>query len=187
MRDLAHPLEPSRAAPAAPGPKTRMPAGRNASASPPTRGASGPTTTRSTNSLAAMATMAGRSSTATGRHRASSWIPGLPGAQRRSATSGLLERLQTRECSRPPPPTTRTLMNPVRPASGLGAPGSHGGQPGHGLGGLGSHGDRSDGHAHHLLQAFDIGLGGPREVGPAPGTADVGPPAGELLVDRDCL
>src|SRR5207302_6154436 len=183
MRDLAQPFEPSRRAPAAPGPKTRMPAARRASASPATRGASGPMTTRSTNSLAAMVTSPGRSLTTTGRQRASSASPGLPGAHMMSATRGLFDRLQTSACSRPPPPTTRTLTIAVRSGSGLGAPGRRRGQAGHGLGRLGPHGDLGDGHAHHLLQAFDIGLGGLREVGPAAGPADVRLPSRELLVD----
>ena len=45
-----------------------------------------------------------------GRQVASCPMPGFPGAQKISLTSGDCASFQTRACSRPPEPTTRTLM-----------------------------------------------------------------------------
>src|SRR5438477_2666162 len=53
--------------------------------------------------------MASRFLTSSGRHLASCAMPPLPGAQATSLTRGDCSSFQTSECSRPPPPNTRTL------------------------------------------------------------------------------
>src|SRR5207248_11717912 len=53
--------------------------------------------------------MASRFLTSSGRHLASCAMPPLPGAQTTSLTRDDCSSFQTSECSRPPPPNTRTL------------------------------------------------------------------------------
>src|SRR6185437_2446576 len=67
------------------------------------------TTTRSTRSSAAARTIPETSSAPTGSVRASRAIPALPGAHRISGRRGERESAWISACSRPPPPTTRTL------------------------------------------------------------------------------
>ena len=79
---LLNTLLPSSRAPAAPGPNVASPAARSRSASPATSGASGPTTTRSTPSSSASRDqpLVDPPTATSGTHRATSSIPGLPGA-----------------------------------------------------------------------------------------------------------
>src|SRR5207244_8818461 len=92
------------------GPKARTPASARASTTPATSGASGPTTTRSTCSSTAVRTMPSTSSAPTSKHGTPSRaMPTLPGAAITSGRCGLRTRPRTSACSRPPPPTTRTL------------------------------------------------------------------------------
>src|SRR3954471_17777632 len=52
------------------------------------------------------------------RQRASSAMPAFPGAQSSSGVSGERASARTIACSRPPPPTTRTLVNAFSPLRG---------------------------------------------------------------------
>jgi hypothetical protein len=110
QRSLAQPFEPSRRAAAAEGPNTARPRWDNSSARPATSGPSGPTTVRSTSSRSARATRPWRSSAATGTQVACCAMPGFPGAASSSDTEGSRARRHARACSRPPDPTTRTLV-----------------------------------------------------------------------------
>ena len=109
MTSLAKALEASSWAAALLGPKTGMPASRTASDTPAARGASGPTTTRSTPSLVASA------ATASGSFPSIAWVgtsllmPALPGAAWTSETLGSASRERTMACSRPPGPMTSTF------------------------------------------------------------------------------
>ena len=80
MNSLAKRFEPSIWAPVAPGPKQAMPAARTASATPATRGASGPITTRPTPCSRAKATTAAPSSMSSFTFSAMRAVPPLPGA-----------------------------------------------------------------------------------------------------------
>src|SRR4051794_37334946 len=110
-KSLVKPLEPSSWAAEALGPKTAIPAPRNASATPATSGASGPTTTRS------IASRLARSTTALGSHGSSATqsahrtIPGLPGAASNLSQLGDCLRRQARASSRPPEPRSRIFMD----------------------------------------------------------------------------
>src|SRR5690606_13730520 len=90
-------------------PKTRTPAASRRSESPATSGASGPTTTRSTARSRASRTSPSTSSAATGTFSARAAVPALPGAPRRVGRRGLRASAWRIACSRPPPPTTRTV------------------------------------------------------------------------------
>src|SRR5665647_1416609 len=83
MISLANALLPSSRAALAVGPKQAIPRSRTASAAPATRGASGPTTTRSTFSSAARAAIPSPSSKPCGssRHNAIASMPGSPVTQ----------------------------------------------------------------------------------------------------------
>ena len=87
-----HSFEPSRRAPSAPGPTTRRPAARRRSASPATRGSSGPITYRSASSSSAGA----------------GTEPGMPGFPGVTTTSAERRSTSASACSRPPEPTTQT-------------------------------------------------------------------------------
>ena len=89
-------LDPSRSAPSAPGPMTGRPWARRRSASPATRGASGPITKRS-----ASISSTGPSATVIGGA-----MPGFPGV---TTTSAVRASTWASACSRPPLPTTQTL------------------------------------------------------------------------------
>ncbi len=92
------------------GPKIGRPRLMNSSAMPSESGSSGPTTVRSTWRVSARSAISTMSPGATGRQSATSAMPGLPGAQKISSTSGLRCSDEHRACSRPPPPTTRIFM-----------------------------------------------------------------------------
>ena len=102
-----------------PGPKAAIPAASRASTSPATSGASGPTTTRSTPSAAAAETIPRTSSAPTSRQRASAAMPALPGAHSSSGAPPERASARTIACSRPPPPTTRTLISIVSASPGI--------------------------------------------------------------------
>src|SRR4051794_4113313 len=94
---------------AALGPNARMRTSASWSTTPPTSGASGPTTTKSHFSSLASRTRPGTSSPATSKHGTRSpAMPALPGAASSSGRCGLRNRERTIACSRPPPPTTST-------------------------------------------------------------------------------
>src|SRR5712671_672345 len=87
-----------------------MPSASSASTSPRTRGASGPTTTKSIRSLRQNWTTPLMSVAPIAMHSASPAMPALPGAQNRRSTNGEAEIAQARACSRPPEPTTSTRI-----------------------------------------------------------------------------
>src|ERR1700693_2950867 len=117
-KPLENALEPSSRAAWRCGPKQARPAALNASTTPATSGASGPTMVSSTCSRLASSTSPGISPTETAalRTRGSACVPALPGATMTSLTRGDWAHFQARACSRPPPPTMRTFM-PTRPPS----------------------------------------------------------------------
>ncbi len=105
-------LDPSRRAADADGPNTLMDAAASESANPSTSGASGPTTTRSILwVLQKSSTSACLPTSKEGKvvMPGSAAIPGLPGVQYRALHNGLWDSFHARACSRPPPPTTKTL------------------------------------------------------------------------------
>src|SRR6476469_7530398 len=110
-RSLVKPFDPSSWAAAALGPNTAMPASRNASATPATSGASGPTTTRP------MALPRANSTTAAGSHgsiatqSAQRAIPGLPGAATSLSQLGDCLSRHASASSRPPEPNSRIFMD----------------------------------------------------------------------------
>ena len=106
IRSLENALEPSIIAALALGPNALRPADSNLSTMPATKGASGPTTVRSTALSLANSRSPRMSSAATGTHSASWAIPALPGAQYIFLTFLLWDSFQTRACSRPPEPMT---------------------------------------------------------------------------------
>ncbi|MPN34047.1 hypothetical protein SDC9_181539 [bioreactor metagenome] len=110
MNCLEKALLPSRRAPEAPGPMTRMPAARSASAVPATRGASGPMKTSSMPSSRQSPTMACGSQGSPAWQRASFAIPGLPGQQCSPPVIFDWENAWTTACSLPPPPNTITFI-----------------------------------------------------------------------------
>src|SRR2546421_1373914 len=110
MSCLAKALLPSRAAPAAPGPKMGSPRSRNTSATPATRGISGPTTVRSICERSAKSASCGRWVTAIGTHSAMDAMPGLPGAAYNFVTRWPCANFQVRACSRAPEPITSIRM-----------------------------------------------------------------------------
>mmetsp|Transcript_13285 Transcript_13285/g.32292 ORF Transcript_13285/g.32292 Transcript_13285/m.32292 type:complete len:274 (-) Transcript_13285:206-1027(-) len=123
-RSLRNPLDPSRRAAEAEGPKHGTPAAFRESASPSTRGASGPHTTSPTAFFSQKATTAAWSFsfTSTVCTPSSTTIPALPGQQKRSPHVGDSRSRQHSECSRPPPPTTSTLILSRSAAATTGLP-----------------------------------------------------------------
>src|SRR5215469_7904391 len=119
MTSLAKDLEPSIMAAPRPGPKQAIAADRTASATPLTRGASGPTTTRSVSSLAASAAISAGAAVLAACSSASSAMPGFPGAACRSVTAVSLARERASACSRPPDPMTSTRTAQSLPAARL--------------------------------------------------------------------
>ena len=111
MISLAKAFDDSSRAAARLGPNTGMPSRDTASTTPAASGASGPTTTRSTPWTRAMAAIAPTSVAAipstTGPNSAS---PGLPGRDISSSRRGDWTSFHPKACSRPPLPTSRTLM-----------------------------------------------------------------------------
>ena len=116
IRSFEKALEPSIRAAAALGPNTVTPAAARRSARPATNGISGPTMVRSIRSCRAKPTMSSIASDAIGTHVACLAMPGLPGAAYKETTRGLRLMVHASACSRPPPPTSRTLMRRVLPA-----------------------------------------------------------------------
>src|SRR3982750_2301945 len=88
-----------------------MPTSRNASATPATSGASGPTTTRSIASRLASATTAPGSHGSTATHSAHRAMPGLPGAASSRPQLGDCLSLHASASSRPPDPNSRMSMD----------------------------------------------------------------------------
>ncbi len=85
---LVNALDASSRAAAAEGPKVRIPPARNASATPAAKGASGPTTTKSTAFSTANANTAPPSSTSISAHSANWRYPDCPGPQSAGHISG---------------------------------------------------------------------------------------------------
>ena len=112
ITSLAKTLLPSSSAAWREGPNTRSPSLSNASTSPATSGASGPTTVRSIRSLRAKSNSPAMSVAASSRFTASRAVPALPGAQKISFTRGLERSFQASACSRPPCPTIRIFIPP---------------------------------------------------------------------------
>src|SRR3954454_14054427 len=110
-RSLVKRFEPSNCAAAALGPNTAMPTSRNASATPATSGASGPTTTRSIASRLARSTTAPGSHGSMTMHSAHRAMPGLPGAASSRPQLGDCLSLQASASSRPPDPKSKMSMD----------------------------------------------------------------------------
>ena len=110
ITSLANALDPSMRAASLSGPKTLIPFSRNASATPATRGISGPITTRSTSNEVASCVISAGSVTVPLCRVARSAIPALPGTTWRSDTAGSCESPRSRACSRAPEPITRMRM-----------------------------------------------------------------------------
>ena len=112
MNSLANRFEPSSRAAACDGARQSKPSASNASLTPATRGASGPTTVKSIDWLPAKAVSASKSMTpmATFSHLASSAVPGLPGATNTRSTDEDSASFHANACSRPPLPITKILM-----------------------------------------------------------------------------
>ena len=111
---LVKALLPSNCAAARLGPQQRMPAAAIASASPATRGPSGPGTTRSTALPRANSTSPCRSMACRLTFSATCAVPGLPGATHSLVSSGEADSAQASACSRPPDPTINTRIPPLR-------------------------------------------------------------------------
>ena len=100
------------------GPQMRKPLAWNKSAMPSARGLSGPTTVRAGFFSRANASRDGRSSAAMAAHctaapfsvKHSAARPALPGAHHNRVRRGDCANFQTRACSRPPEPITRTFI-----------------------------------------------------------------------------
>src|ERR1700742_495894 len=117
MTSLQNALEPSRRAASLVGPKQRIFASVSASTTPATRGASGPTTTRSGLMSRAAPSTAPGSARSTGRVFASWAIPTFPGAHTISGARGERASAWTIACSRAPAPRTRTVSLTSAPSS----------------------------------------------------------------------
>ena len=113
ITSFANAFDPSIRAASAPGPNTATPRRRSMSASPMTRGASGPTTTRSTPSSQASGTSDAGSSARTGWQLASAAMPGFPGAACSSVSPPPRASAHASACSRPPDPTTSTFTGAI--------------------------------------------------------------------------
>src|SRR3546814_48761 len=174
-------FDPSSRAPSAPGPKTSLPCARRSSASPSTRGCSGPTTNRS----ASMAS-AGVSTD-----------PGMPGLPGVTTTSAVRASTIASACSRPPDPTTQTFtgenLEPAPGISFLRDRRSHAATTERSAGELdvlvagGTHAEEADRHTALVGQELDVGAGVGREVVRLGGFRHVGLPTGQPLVDRGAL
>ena len=116
ITSFANAFEPSSCAAFWFGPNTAMPCSRRASATPLTRGASGPITTSSALSSRAILVTASRSFTSTARVSTSLAMPSFPGAQTMSV-AGVPVRMRalTIACSLAPEPTTRILIEASLP------------------------------------------------------------------------
>ena len=136
-----HALDPSKRAPSAPGPKTRRPSALSRSARPPTSGASGPITVRS-------------ASTSVGGTGTDPGMPGFPGV---TTTSWDRPRTWARACSRPPDPTTQTLIRR------LSVPTRSTGEPEH-LVASRSDAHHANGYPDLVLHEGQVGLGLGRQL-----------------------
>src|SRR5690606_14392750 len=175
ITSLANAFDASRRAAARLGPNTGIPSLATASARPAARGASGPITTRSTactraNAATAPTSLGSTPSTMGPR----SARPGLPGRDMSSLTRSLRASFQPRACSRPPDPTSRTLI-------------AHTSVDLDHLGPLRPHRHPSDRHPDPLRDVLDVGACFRREVAEAASPADVRLPAGQLFVYRLAL
>src|SRR4051812_38050118 len=110
-KSLVKPFEPSSRAAAAFGPNTAIPAARNASPTPATSGASGPTTTSSIASPLARSTTAVGSAGSIATHSAHRAIPGLPGAASSRPQLGDCLSRHASASSRPPDPKSNMSMD----------------------------------------------------------------------------
>ena len=110
MKALATALLPSSRAVAASWPNTGMPRARTASATPATRGTSGPATTRSGRFAAHQAATAAGASRSSATQAPSSARASLPGAETSSTGVGEALSFKARACSRPPAPRSRIFM-----------------------------------------------------------------------------
>src|SRR6476469_2979057 len=110
-KSLVKPLDPSSCAAAALGPNTAIPASRSASATPATRGPSGPITTRPTPCPFASSTTAAESHGSIATHCAHRAMPGLPGAAISASQLGDCLSRHASASSRPPDPNSRIFMD----------------------------------------------------------------------------
>src|SRR3954454_3438734 len=110
-KSLVKPLEPSSCAAAALGPNTAIPAARRASATPPTSGASGPITMRSTPLRCASSTTAAALHGSAATHSAHRPIPGFPGAAIKRPQLGDCLSRHASASSRPPDPNSNMSMD----------------------------------------------------------------------------
>ena len=112
-KSLVNAFEPSSCAAACVGPKIISPSFVNASTTPATSGASGPTIVSSTSLPFAKDTRPAMSLTsiATFSSFGSVAVPALPGATKTVETSEDCAALYASACSRPPPPITSTFIN----------------------------------------------------------------------------
>src|SRR6185437_3809090 len=174
-------FDPSSRAPSAPGPTTNRPRARRRSASPSTNGSSGPTTTRSasTSSGGAVVTVTRCPSGVTAA------MPGLPGV---TTTSALRPSTWARACSRPPLPTTQTVVrDPINQrCRGRGGAYSCGGE-GHELLAAGADADQPHRDPDLVGEEGHVVAGRLRQLGAGGGRRQVGPPPRQLLVDRGDL
>ena len=108
---FAKTLLPSSCAASAAGPKIRRPAARNASTTPATSGASGPTTVRSAPTESAAARYASGVPLPAEMHVATPAMPGFPGAAKTLSTAGLWARRHASACSRPPLPMINIFIS----------------------------------------------------------------------------
>ena len=113
MIRFANAFDPSSRAAARLGPKAGMPRSRTASATPATRGASGPITTRSMSFARANPVTAAGLSGSSSTIVASRAMPALPGAAKISCRTSSPRRARTMACSRAPAPRTRILTRPA--------------------------------------------------------------------------
>src|SRR6478672_3143762 len=120
QRSLVKPFEPSSWAADALGPNTGTAAVRRASATPATRGASGPITTRSIPLAFASFTTASGSQGSIVTQSAHRAMPGLPGAAISLSQLGDCLRRQASASSRPPDPKSKIFMDlPEETRAGL--------------------------------------------------------------------
>mmetsp|Transcript_28286 Transcript_28286/g.92332 ORF Transcript_28286/g.92332 Transcript_28286/m.92332 type:complete len:213 (-) Transcript_28286:178-816(-) len=115
-RSFMKPLEPSRTAAPASGPKVGTPAAVSASPRPATSGASGPITTNPTPSSSQKRTTAAwsfTSSDGTDSMPSSCCVPPFPGTAHTRSHCGDCRIFHASACSRPPFPTTSTFAPAV--------------------------------------------------------------------------
>src|SRR3954471_6092733 len=119
-RSFVKPFEPSSRAGIRFGPNTQKPMVRRLSASPSTKGASGPMTISSIEFFRQKSTVARWSAGSIATIWAWSAIPGLPGAANSLPSRSDCASFQASACSRPPEPSSRTFMDRSDPPQDLG-------------------------------------------------------------------